>query len=170
MNDDAWTVILTMIRGWGLGIRGAHARPWEATPGLQGVTRRLLVMGPSADAGPACGPRHYVDRPPTARQAAGGAGRRRGPRNDRAPGGVDRQRSGLPRGETNRPRKTLRIGSLIQRFVALRNRRTGPRLAGPQDRLPQRTAPPSRHLAQHSVGRGFADSCQDGEAANVEPP
>ncbi len=170
MNDDAWTVILRMIRGWGLGIGAANTRPREAKAGLQCTTRLLLIKGQGADPGPPRGARHYVDRPATGRPAAGGAASRRGPCNDRAQSGVDRQRIGLSRAEGIRPRKTVRIGSLIQRLVALRGRRTGPRLAGHEDRLPHRRGPATRHLARHPVGRGFGESCQDAELASVEPP
>jgi len=170
MNDDLWSVLLTMIKSWGLGIGAANARPSEPAAGLQVVRRPLLVKGQSADAGPSHGPRHYVDRPPTARQAAGGTARQRGPRTNRAPRGVDRHPSRLAQGQAIRPRKTMRLGSLIHRFLALRNRRMGPRLSGVQEGLPHQTPPPSRPRAHHAFGRGFAGSCQDGEAAKVEPP
>lgn len=170
MNDDVWTMILTMIRGWGLGVVPASAGPSEPAPGLRVFRRRLLVKGYGADAGPRHGLRHYVDRPLAVRQGAGGSALGREAHSNGAPRTVDRNRSGLPRREAIRPRKTQRIGSLIQRFLALRNRRIGPRPSCLEERVPRQPAPRLSLRAHHPFGRSFADSCQDGEAANAEPP
>jgi hypothetical protein len=170
MNDDAWTVLLTMIRSWWVGMGTVNPCPSEPAAGLLVVRKPLLVNGRSSDAGPPHGPRHFVDRPPGARQAARGAARDCGPRKNGAPRRADCCSRRLPQGHAIRPRRTRRLGALIQRFVALRNRRMGPRFSGLQARLPQRTTAPSSSRAHAALGRCFADLCPDGEAANADPP
>ncbi len=170
MNDDAWTVFLTMMRTWGLDIGAANSRPSEAPAGLQVIRLPILVNAQTAGAAPTRGARFYVDRPTIARLAPGGAARACGSRSSRAPDSVDRRPGRLPQGQAIRPRRTKRLGSLIQKFLALRSRRMGPRLSGLRQRVSHPSALASWPLAQHAVGRGFAESFQDGEAANAEPP
>jgi hypothetical protein len=169
MNDDAWTWLLTMIRRWGLGIGAADPPRSELEPaaGLEVVRRPILVKGQSGDAGPSHGTRYYIDRPSTAQRAAAAAARQRGPCIEGASHGADRHPGRLPPRQAIWRRKTRRCGSLLRRFLALRNRRMGPRLSGLQDRLPHQTAFSS---SSRSCARSFNDSGPDGEAASAEPP
>ncbi len=79
MNDDAWTVILTMIRGWGLGIRGRmrvrgrRRRGCKASRG--GCWSWAQVRTPDRPVGPGI---TLIDRRPLDKLRAGpgaGAGR-----------------------------------------------------------------------------------------------
>jgi hypothetical protein len=169
MNDDFWGVFLTVIKRWKLGIRAASPRSCPAVPAAPGAQRRpLRVKGQSQDLRQQRGRKHFVDPPAAVQMVAPEAASPDQFPVNRGARGVDAKRTSGLKSEPLRVRKRISFGSVIQRFLAVRNRRMGPRLAGPQNRL----ARAYRLGRDQMVGQGwvFNDPWQDGEAAGVEPP
>jgi hypothetical protein len=169
MKDNVWCVLLTVIKRWKLGIRAASPRCCQAVVAAPGALRRpLRVKGQSLDLRQQRGRKHFVD-PPAAVGAVApdAASQDQFPANRRARG-VDPKRTVGLKSEPFRVRKRISFGSVIQRFLAVRNRRMGPRLAGPQNRLARAYRLGRDQMIRQSWS--FADPWQDGEAAGVEPP
>lgn len=166
MNDDVWSVLLAAIRSWWFG-SGAAGAAHRQIPAPELGRRPLRFEAPTTSSRFRQGRRYYIDPPAAVQQADPAPGSLRGGhlRSNRA-GGVDFKRSRSPRGEAARGRTTNRLAWLTQRFLAVRNRRSGPRVASAKGRC----AYPSRTRAQHLSGHGFAESWAVGEAGSVEPP
>ena len=171
MNDDVWTMLLELLRSWGLELGAADPRLSEAAAATQVVRRLLLVRGSGAEPGPSAGARYYADKPSSDREARGW-GRRsgRGPRVIGTPLGADHNSGKSLRGRAIKPRKARCFGSLLQRFRTLRNRRMSPRLCGAQDRPSVQKVPSSRSCVRGGCKWGFAEFWRDGEPSSAEPP